>query len=76
MTNNPHDIDESPVATWWHWCSVILGLTAITMLLWIFVSTLNEHMSKAREMSRDTQWHVNAPVAGAQAAVLLQGGEP
>lgn len=60
----------------WQWAVVSVGIATIAVLLWTFVGTLDEHMSKSREMSRDAQWHVHAPVEGAQAAVLLQGGEP
>jgi uncharacterized protein involved in response to NO len=53
-----------------------VGIATIALLLWTFVGTLDDHMSQSREMSRNAQWHVHAPVEGAQAAVLLQGGEP
>lgn len=61
---------------WWQWGGVGAGVAVIVALLWTFVGTVDEHMAKAHEVSRHTQWHVHAPVEGAQAAVLLQGGEP
>lgn len=67
---------SSQGASWWHWTVVSIGLVAIAALLWTFVETVDEHMGKAREVSRHTQWHANAPVEGAQAALLLQGEEP
>ncbi|MDH1703468.1 hypothetical protein [Comamonas terrigena] len=60
----------------WQWAAVGVGIATIALLLWTFVGTLDDHMSQSREMSRNAQWHVHAPVEGAQAAVLLQGGEP
>ena len=60
----------------WQWAVVGAGVAAIAALLWVFVTTVDDHMRKAHEVSRDTQWHAHAPVEGADAAGLLQGGEP
>lgn len=76
MQKNQLNVEHSLAAAWWRRGAIALGLAAIAMLLWIFLSTVEEHMSKAHEVSRHTQWHLHAPVAGAQAAALLQGSEP
>lgn len=70
-----HSIQHHSAARW-HWALVGAGVAVIAALLWVFVSTVDDHMRKAHEVSRDTQWHAHAPVEGADAAVLLQGGEP
>lgn len=76
MQNKQLDITHISAAAWWRWGSVVIGLVAIALLLWIFVATVQEHMSKAHEVSRHARWHLHAPVAGAQAAAALQGSEP
>lgn len=76
MEHTPSNKMPARSVPWWRWTVVGVGLMAIAALLWTFVLTVEEHMGKSREVSRHTQWHVNAPVEGAQAAVLLQGGEP
>lgn len=58
------------------WLGVVLGMAVIAGLLYALFDTAHAHMERAKEVSRHTQWHVHAPVAGAQAAALLQGDQP
>lgn len=67
---------KAGVSRRWQWCIAGLGMLAIAALLYAFASMVQEHMAKAREVSRDTQWTAHAPVEAARAAAVLQGAEP
>jgi len=58
------------------WAAAGVGIVVIAALLYAFFSMAHDHMSRAREVSRHSQWHVHAPVEGAHAAALLHGTQP
>lgn len=53
-----------------------VGCTAIVILFTKFCATLDEHMTNARETSRNTQWLLHAPTDSARAAAALEGLDP
>lgn len=59
-----------------HTVTALLGLVAIAVLVYILFETVEDHMARAKELSRDAQWQLHAPVAGAHAAAVLQGVAP
>lgn len=61
---------------WMRWLGAGLGMAVIAGLLYALLAITQSHMERAKEVSRNTRWQVHAPVAGAQAAALLQGEQP
>lgn len=75
MMKEQNSTGKPLVGRWLHGSAVVLGLLAIAALIYVLFTTCEDHMTRAMELSRHTQWRANAPVAGAQAAALLQGME-
>ena len=76
MSTHNNETDQPARTPWLQWLGVAVGGVAIVVLLYAMLTTAEEHVVRAKEVSRDTQWQVHAPVKGAQAAALLQGEQP
>ena len=55
---------------------ICVGLFTIAWLLLQFIHTVEDHMSRAHETSRDPQWQMHSPTKNAEAAAILQGKMP